>query len=84
MSKATTICGRKTSDEPRPMTMQGMTGWWSLPGTWFAKPIKDSPNLLASPNSDFSPPTYVCTLGDDQQTFVFQDIYRDKLTGTLP
>ena len=79
------LFGRDFSDEPQPMTLHGMSGWWSVPRQWFTKPFPDAENrIYASPNADFSAPVYVCEIGDDRQTFVFQDLYRDMLTQILP
>ena len=87
---ATRIFGRGYPAEPHLMTNQGQTGWWSVPGTWYCKPFIaengewSGNQLTVSPNADFSPPVYVAEIGDDLQTFVFQDLWRDKQLGILP
>jgi hypothetical protein len=78
------VFGRTFTDEPQPMSLNGMQGWWSLPRQWYTRPVPDNQTQIeASPNANFSP-SYFCSIGDDRITWVFQDLLRDKLTGILP
>ena len=70
--------------EPQPTTLQGMTGWWSVPNGWFIKPIPGTPNVNACANADFSGQVYTCSIADDQINYCFQDLLRDKMNGVLP
>ena len=68
---------------PQASSYYGQTGWYELPVGWFTRPNPQNPaELIASPNSDFSNPVFYCTLSQDSQTFVFQDLLRSKLDGT--
>jgi hypothetical protein len=79
-----TIFGRGFNDTPQPMSLQGQTGWFSVPRGWYCRPQPDASNqLYVSPNADFSAPVYLAVMSDDLQTMVFQDIYAEAAMGML-
>jgi hypothetical protein len=85
MRTITTIpFGRNYSDTPQPVSVNGQTGWFSLPRNWHYRQSPDrASEVVASPNADFSPPVYHCCLADDMMTMAFQDIYVEAQSGNL-
>lgn len=72
------------NNRPQATTVQGETGWFTLPSTW---PTKPNPNnsyqLMASPTGDFTVnPVYFCVLDDSGQRYAFQDLLLSKIFGT--
>jgi hypothetical protein len=77
--------GRGFTDVPQPMTLQGQTGWFSVPRQWYARPFEGGSNQWeVSPYPNFAQPVYLACLGDDLQTMVFQDLIQEKITGISP
>lgn len=60
---------------PQPWNFYGQTGtWYSVPLGWKVR-TNDNGTMTASPNEDFSRPTYDAVLNVDG-TLVFQDLMR--------
>ncbi len=79
------VWNRQFSDEPRPTTINGMPGYWTLPREWYTRPVAGNlAQLEASPNADFSGEVVTCELSDDGITLAFQSIMRNKLAGLEP
>ena len=53
-----TIFGKSPNDiTPIPTNYQGLTNWYQVPLGWFTRRNEDG-TITASPNADFSKPTY--------------------------
>ena len=76
---STEIFGQTTTDTPRPMTVNGMPGWWSVPRHWYARQIANTPQWEVGESADFSGTLFVAVLADDLITMVFQDPMRDRI-----
>ena len=78
------LFGRTFHDTPQPTSVQGETGWFTLPRQWATKPNPlNSSQLMASPTGDFNVnPVYFCVLDDSQQTYAFQDLLLSKYLNT--
>ena len=70
----------QVTETPRPFSYLGMPGWFSVPRNWglmtdINMQVWSSPNQMTR-NADGTisgNPLYSCVLGDDGQTYVFQD-----------
>jgi hypothetical protein len=84
MATATIVFGRDFHDAPMPTTVSGQSGWWTLPRQWYCRAYDGGSNqLIASPNEDFSGPSYCCVLADDGIHYAFQDLMREKIAGLI-
>ena len=76
------VFGKYPNDlTPAPATFFGQLGWWTVPLGWFCR-RESNGNITASPNSDFSKPTYD-VLVDISGTMVFFDCGRNTQSGYL-
>ncbi len=79
----TVLFGRSGAMTPVPSNYMGQPGWYQLPTGFFTRPNPQNPSeLIASPNEDFSAPVYYCTMSQDSQNFLYQDLLRSALDGT--
>ena len=66
---------------PQRWSFLGQQGWWRVPLGWFARQNADG-TITASPNADFSNPTYDCKVNIDGY-MVFQDLGRNTQAGLM-
>lgn len=75
-----TIFGDNSSDmTPKPYNYWGMSGFFSVPLGWKVRSNADG-SLTASPNPDFTNPTYDVAINSDG-TYVFQDMLLSRQLG---
>ncbi len=76
------IFGQNPCDTiPQPYSFLGQPGWWTLPMQWHVRTNSDT-SVTASPNADFSTPTYEIKTTPDGY-MVFQDLMRSKVAGII-
>jgi len=76
------IFGKSPWDNtPTQWNFLGQIGWWRVPLNWFTR-RNDDGTITASPNSDFSNPTYDVQVNNDGY-MVFQDLGRSTQAGLM-
>ena len=80
--QAPCIFGKNPNDlTPQRWNFLGQPGWWRVPLGWFARREANG-CITASPNSDFSNPTYDCQINNDGY-MVFFDLGRNTQAGLM-
>jgi hypothetical protein len=77
-----TVFGKNPNDTvPQQWNFLGQQGWWRVPLAWFCRQNANG-TITASPNSDFSAPTYDVLVNIDGY-MVFQDLGRSTQAGLM-
>jgi hypothetical protein len=75
-----TVFGASPGDTtPQRWNFLGQQGWWRVPLAWFTRNNGDG-TITASPNSNFSAPTYDVRINNDGY-MVFWDTGRNTISG---